>query len=75
MKLAVILPGDYPKEFCEHRQRYLSALISPGTELKIVTTGGTPSLTSIIDLAFVAPGMVNRAMEAEKEGFDGVLIH
>lgn len=75
MKLTVILPGDYGEELCEHRQRYLSTLLSPGAEVKIVTTGGTPSLTSIVDLALIAPGMVNRTMEAEKGGFDGVLIH
>jgi allantoin racemase len=75
MKLAVIIPGDYSKEVCEDRHNYLNTLVSPGTELKIFTTGGTPSLSSIVDIALISSGLVNRSMEAEKEGFDGILIH
>jgi len=51
MKLAVILPGDYGKELCKQRESYLNNFAFPGTEIRVVTTGGTPSLTSGIDFA------------------------
>jgi hypothetical protein len=75
MKIAVILPGDYSKEYCDYRHQYLNTFSSKGTELKIVLAGGIPSLRCISDLGMIHANIVQRSIEAEKEGFDGVLIH
>jgi hypothetical protein len=75
VKLAVILPGDPGREVCEQRESYLNTFASPGTEIKVFSSGGTQKISSGIDFALISPGGVKRAMEAEKNGFDGVVIH
>jgi len=75
MKLAVILPGDYSKELCEKREKYLDNFASKNTEIKVFTTGGTESVTSGVDFALVSPGAVEKAIMAEKTGFDGIVLH
>jgi len=74
MKLAVIIPGDYGEELCEQRKVYYNNFASPGTEISVVTTGGTDSLRSTIDYALVLPGAVKQSVAAEKEGFDGIIV-
>jgi allantoin racemase len=74
MQLAVILPGNYTPEHCELRENYLKSFVSDATEIKVFTAGGTKSITSIVDFTLMAPGMTRRALEAERAGFDGVLI-
>lgn len=75
MKLAVILPGSHGPETCEAREKYLNEFTSPGTEIMVCPSGGTESIESTIDFALMVPGVVDRAVEAEKNGFDGVVIH
>jgi hypothetical protein len=75
MKLAVILPGNYEQELCEHRETYLNEFVSSGTKIKVFKTGGTQSITSIVDLALISSGALNKTLEAEKSGFEGVLLH
>lgn len=75
MKLAVILPGDYGPEICERRERYLNNFVYDGTKIKVFTTGGTKSITSIVDFALVSPGAVEKVITAEKTGFDGIVLH
>ena len=76
MKLAYIMPGDYGKEYCEEKERYLKGFTSPGTEIKVFTTGATPfkSITSVTDMALIAPGAVKQVRDAEKTGYDGVIL-
>ena len=75
MRLAVILPGDHGKELREQREKYLENFASPGTEIKVFSSGGTQKINSGIDFALISPGGVKQATEAEKNGFDGVVIH
>jgi Asp/Glu/hydantoin racemase len=75
MKLAIILPGDYSRELCERREEYLYNFASADTEIKVFTTGGTKSVTSNVDFALVSPGAMKRAIEVDKNGFDGIVLH
>lgn len=75
MKLAIILPGDYDEELIRYRKDYFGKFISSGTTIDIFKTGGAKSITSIADLALIIPGALRQSMEAEKAGFDGVLLH
>jgi Asp/Glu/hydantoin racemase len=74
MKLAIILPGDYGKEVCQRREKYYKQFCGSGTEIEVLTTGGTKSITSTIDFALVAPGALQKAIEAERKGFDGIVL-
>ena len=76
MKLAYIMPGDYDNEYCKEKEIYLKGLTYHDTEIKVFTTGATPfkSITSVTDMALIAPGAIAQVTEAEKKGYDGVVL-
>ena len=74
MKLAVILPGDASREYCEERKEFIQYFASPGTKIEVLSTGGPEKITTAVDFALIAPGAVSRVIEAEKAGFDGVSL-
>lgn len=76
MKLAYIMPGDYDQEYCQEKERYLKGFASPGTDIKVFTTGATQlkSITSVTDMALIAPGAIKQVRDAEKTGYDGVIL-
>ena len=75
MNLAIIIPGDYDKKFCEERKRYISNFVSSGTKIEVFVTGGSKSVTSGIDFALISPGTIRCVVESEKAGFDGILLN
>ena len=75
MKLAIIIPGDYGEEFCKERKHYISNFVSSGTEIEVFVTGGSKSVTSGVDFALISPGTIRCVVDAEKAGFDGIVLN
>ena len=75
MRLAGLLAADYSPEMCKQRKSYFMNFASQGTEIEVFPTGGTPSITSVVDFALIAPGTVQNAKKAEKMGFDGIFLN
>ena len=80
MKIMVMLPSgksSYPIEEIEVRRSYLKELVSPGIDMEIGFVQGEHGFKNNLvaadfdfDEEFIIP-----AQEAEKEGFDAVMVH
>ena len=76
MKISYIMPGKYSQEYRTAKGVYLSQYTSPGTQLDVSITGGTQdvSLTGAVDLAMIAPLTVKKTIQAERDGYDAVIL-
>ena len=76
MKIYYLMPGKYGPEYCSEKAAYLSAYTSSGTDLQVFSTGDSAalSISSVVDMALIGPATVARVMEAERTGFDGVIL-
>lgn len=73
MKLAIIVPGELPSEAKEHLEEELKRIASPGTETETFDIkGGKIRVAADIDLA--VPAAVELAVDAEKNGFDAIVL-
>lgn len=73
MKIMVVAPGSFSPEEIKMRQDYAESLCS--SEIKVVGVEGPSSLTDDATLGLLVPGMIKRAEEATKQGYDAVVIH
>jgi hypothetical protein len=76
MKIYYLMPGNYGPNYCTDKAAHLARYTSPGTDLQVFSTGDTAtlSISSVVDMALIAPSTVARVIEAEKIGFDGVIL-
>ena len=73
MKLAVILPCEMPTEAWEPLENEINRIVSLGTEIELFDIkGGNLRVPSDIDLT--AAAAVKLAVDAEKKGFDAVIL-
>jgi allantoin racemase len=74
VKITVINP-TIGEKWSEKNQRFWSGAAQPGTQIKVVSLEwGTASIESRLDDALAAPGILYRALQAEREGADAVVI-
>ena len=73
MKIMVIAPGSFSPEEIKMRQDYAESLCS--SEIKVVGVEGPSSLTDDATLGLLVPGIIKRAEQADKEGYDAAVIH
>ena len=73
MRIMVIAPGSMSTEEIRARQDYAASLCS--SEIKVVPVEGPPSLTDDATLGLLVPGVIKRTEEANREGYDAVVIH
>jgi allantoin racemase len=74
VKITIINP-TIGEKWLEKNQRFWSGAAQPGTEIKVVSLEwGTASIESRVDDALAAPGVLYRALQAEREGADAVVI-
>lgn len=60
----------------DDRERMLSAAVSPGTEISVdCIPKGPDELDCHTDEAFAAPELIRLAIQAERDGFDAVVIY
>lgn len=81
MKLMVMFPGEpaiFPEKANEElrlRKEYLSQFASPGTKIETFSTKGAKAMIHGRDIAMVVPSAVETAIQGEKDGFDGIILH
>lgn len=64
------------RETMDQRERMLSAAVSPGVEISVdCIKRGPDELDCHTDEAFAAPELVKMAIQAEKDGFDAIVIY
>ncbi|MDI7276270.1 MAG: aspartate/glutamate racemase family protein, partial [Anaerolineae bacterium] len=74
MRVRVISPVIHRGPDEETRLAYAAAA-APGTEVSVVSLEwGTDAIEVRADDAWAAPGVLSRAIEAEREGIDAVII-
>lgn len=79
MKLLYILPGNIKLGLGEaemHRRcEVLRQHAFPGTEVEITyAESGPPSIESIYEKYVASTGVIEKVMQAEKDGYDGVIV-
>lgn len=76
MKLLFVVPGEgLPEEELARRRQVLQRHAFPGTEVHIrACRNGVRSIESCYEDALAAPAVAEAAAQAEKEGYDGVII-
>ena len=79
MKLLFLIPGSVGPGFdmdeVKRREKILQGIVSPGTAITADVSGEGPlSIESACDEANSIPSMICRAVLAEKEGCDGIII-
>ena len=79
MKILYLIPGSVGPGFdideVKRREGILQAMVSPGTEIVADVSGEGPlSIESACDEANSVPSMIRKAVQAEKDGFDGIII-
>jgi len=73
MKLAIILPGEIATEAWQPLEDEINRIVSPGTEVTLFDIkGGKVRVPADIDLT--VPAAMSIAADAEKKGFDGILL-
>jgi len=73
MKLAIIQPCEMPTEAWKPLENEINRIVSPGTEIALFDIkGGKVRVASDIDLS--APAAVKLAVDAEKNGFDAIVL-
>ena len=79
MKILYLIPGSVGPGFdideVKRRERILQGMVSPGTEIHADVSGEGPlSIESACDEANSVPSMIKKAVQAEKDSFDGIII-
>ncbi len=76
-KIKVIIPNSgMAKTTLKEREKMLSQAVSSNTTISVdCIEKGPLSVESLIDEVLVAPEVLQRTVEAEKEGFDAVVIY
>jgi len=76
MRIDVVTLLNNPSEATiSQRKDLISSYASPGTEIRIVIPQGLPpSIDSIAEMEFAAPGILKRVIQSEQEGADAVII-
>ena len=77
MKIKVIIPNSgMDRKTLDSREEMLSAYVWPGTEISVdCIPGGPESIESAYDEVLASPYVVEMALQAEKEGFDAVIVY
>lgn len=77
MKIKVLMTDKaMQRPVMDDRERMLSAAVSPGTEISVdCIRKGPDELDCHTDEAFAAPELVKMAIQAEKDGYDAVVIY
>lgn len=81
MKIMVLVPGELAqspekvKEEIRVRKEYYMKYASPGTDIEVSPTQGTLAMLRGRDIAFIVPSAVEKAIQAEKDGFDAIAIN
>ena len=77
MKIKVIIPNSgMDRSTLDRRQEMLSNYAWPGTEISVdCIAGGPESIESAYDEALACPYVIEQAKEAEKAGFDAIIIY
>jgi allantoin racemase len=74
-KIMVVAPGEFDQKEIEIRQSYLNSICSENTSVIVMPAEGIDSLKSIADGTLLAVGVLKRVVQANREGFDAVVIH
>ena len=77
MKIKVLMTDKaMQRPVMDDRERMLSAAVSPGTEILVdCIRKGPDELDCHTDEAFAAPELVKMAIQAEKDGYDAIVIY
>ena len=77
MKIKVIIPNSgMDRKTLDSREEMLSAYAWPGTEIAVdCIPGGPESIESAYDEVLASPYVVEMSLQAEKEGFDAVIVY
>ena len=81
MKIMALFPGEgvlVPEKLSEElrvRKEYLMQFASPGTDIEVFPTKGAKAMIHGRDMAMIVPSAVEIAIQAEKDGFDAIIIH
>lgn len=77
MKIKVLMTDKaMQRPVMDDRERMLSAAVSPGTEISVdCIRKGPDELDCHTDEAFAAPELVKMAIQAEKDGYDAIVIY
>ena len=77
MKIKVIIPNSgMDRKTLDSREEMLSAYAWPGTEISVdCIPGGPESIESAYDEVLASPYVVEMSLQAEKEGFDAVIVY
>lgn len=77
MKIKVIIPNSgMDRKTLDSREEMLSAYAWPGTEISVdCILGGPESIESAYDEVLASPYVIEMALQAEKEGFDAVIVY
>ena len=71
----IMLISGLSGEELESRHKSLIAYASPGTEIRLVLTRNAPgSVESMAEMELAAPGILERAVQSEREGADTIVI-
>ena len=73
MRIMQITPGSFNTEEIKIRQEYAESLCSPGTRVTVVSIEGPASAKDDVTLGLMVPGILKRAEEAERDGYDAVV--
>lgn len=75
MKLAVIVTRGRHEEEVKRREEYLRQFASPGTEIKLLEVDVSPMPGTARGMTMHAFAYVEKAVEAERHGFDAIIIN
>ena len=72
MRLTIVEPGSFSNEELGRRENYAKSVCSPRTDLQLVST--EPSLAPNDPFILLVPSILERVKEAERDGYDAVVI-
>ena len=72
---AIMVITGLDDEALRKRQQALKSFASPGTDIRLVVTPDAPSsVESQAEMNLAAPGILQRVVESERDGADGIVI-
>ncbi len=80
MKLLYLIPGNvrdggFGVEEMKRREQVLRENAFPGTQVDVIDVpSGPSSIESMYEEAQAVPGMVAAAVQAEQDGYDGIIV-
>ena len=77
MKIKVIIPNSgMNRTTLNEREKMLSAYAWPGTDISVdCIDGGPESIESSYDEVLACPYIVDKAIKAEKDGYEAIIIY